>query len=73
MDTEFKLIAEPGKREIVITCVMDAPRELVFDTYIDPILLPQWWGSESLTTVVEKMNGKQGGAWRFIQKDFRWN
>jgi len=69
MNTEFKLTAEPGKQEIVITCVLDAPRDLVFKTYIDPNLLPQWWGPEYLTTFVEKNEGKPGGTWRYIQKD----
>jgi uncharacterized protein YndB with AHSA1/START domain len=69
MDTEFKLTAEPGKREIVITCVLDAPRDIVFDAYVNPELLPQWWGPEDLTTFVERMDGKPGGSWRFIQND----
>lgn len=69
MDTEFKLTAEPGKQEIIITCTFDAPRELVFETYTDPKLLPQWWGPEYLTTIVDRDEGKSGGTWRYVQKD----
>jgi uncharacterized protein YndB with AHSA1/START domain len=40
--TKLNLIAEPGKQEIVMTRVFDAPRELVFKAYTDPNLIPQW-------------------------------
>jgi uncharacterized protein YndB with AHSA1/START domain len=63
------LIAEPGKQEIVMTRVFDAPRELVFKVYTDPKLIPQWWGPSSLTTTVDKMEVRQGGVWRFVQRD----
>jgi len=43
-------IAKPGKPEIVMTHVFDAPRELVFKVYTDPKLLPNWWGPRNLTT-----------------------
>jgi uncharacterized protein YndB with AHSA1/START domain len=62
-------IVEPGKPEIIITRTYDAPRELVFQVFTDPKLLPQWWGPKYLTTTVEKMVVKPGGSWRFIQRD----
>jgi len=54
-------------REIVMTRVFDAPRALVFRAYTDPTLIPQWWGLRNLTTIVDKMDLRPGGAWRFIQ------
>jgi uncharacterized protein YndB with AHSA1/START domain len=56
------------KREIVMTRVFNAPRELVFKTYIDPQLLPQWWGIGG-TTTVDKMDVRPGGEWRYVQHD----
>ncbi|HET9221577.1 MAG TPA: SRPBCC family protein [Roseiflexaceae bacterium] len=56
------------KREMVMTRVFDAPRELVFKTYIDPKLLPQWWGMGG-TTTVDKMDVRPGGQWRYVQHD----
>src|SRR5690606_24831933 len=47
--------------------VFDAPRELVFKAFTDPNLIPQWWGLRSTTTVIDKFEPKQGGAWRFVQ------
>jgi uncharacterized protein YndB with AHSA1/START domain len=40
--TKINLIAEPGKQEVVITSVLDAPRDLVFKVCTDPNLIPQW-------------------------------
>lgn len=66
---EIKLVAEEGKQEIVITCVFDAPRDLVFRTYSDPKTLPLWWGPKILRTTVDKMDMRTGGFWRFVQRD----
>ncbi len=62
-----RLVAEPGKQEIVVTRLFDAPRERVFKAMTDPQLLPHWWGPERYTTAVEKMDVKPGGSWRFVQ------
>ena len=58
----------PSDREIVMTRIFDAPRELVFKAYTDPNLIPQWWGPRNLTTTVDKMDVRPGGAWRFVQR-----
>ena len=55
--------------EVVLTRVFDAPRELVFKAHTDPDLIPQWWGLRSNTTIVETMDVRPGGMWRFIQRD----
>lgn len=70
---KMNLIAEPGKQEIVMTRVFDAPRELVFKAYTDPALIPQWWGPKSLTTTVDRMDVRLGGVWRFAQRDAEGN
>ena len=59
----------PGKQEIVITRLFDAPRELVFKMFIDPKQIPHWWGPRYLTTKIETMEVKPGGKWRFVQHD----
>jgi uncharacterized protein YndB with AHSA1/START domain len=56
-------------REVVLTRIFEAPRELVFRAHTDPELIPQWWGLRSNTTIVEKMDVRQGGMWRFVQRD----
>ncbi len=58
----------PSEREIVMTRVFNAPRELVFRAHTDPKLIAQWWGLRSYTTIVDKMDVRPGGAWRFVQR-----
>ena len=56
-------------REVVITRVLDAPRERVFRAYTDPEAIPEWWGPRGYTTTVETMDVRSGGLWRFVQHD----
>ncbi|MCK9342331.1 MAG: SRPBCC domain-containing protein [Massilibacteroides sp.] len=63
------LTAEPGKQELVITQIFDAPRDLVFKAYTDPELVPRWWGPRSYTTTVKEMDARPGGTWRYVQRD----
>lgn len=65
--------AEPGKSEVLMRSSFDAPRELVFNAFIDPKMIPQWWGPSSLTTRIDKMDARPGGQWRFIQRDAAGN
>jgi uncharacterized protein YndB with AHSA1/START domain len=65
---KITIAAEPGGREVIITRVFDAPRELVFKTCTDPNLMSQWAGPKELTTVVEEMDVRFGGVYRYIQR-----
>jgi len=60
---------EPGKQDVTVTRIFDAPRELVFKACTDPNLISKWWGPRNLTTTIERLEGKTGGSWRFIQRD----
>lgn len=60
------LNAEPNQHSIVATRVFNAPRELVFRVMNDPETISQWWGPRSLTTVVDKMEPRPGGSWRYV-------
>jgi uncharacterized protein YndB with AHSA1/START domain len=65
---ETEVIIEPGRQDIVITRVFDAPRDVVFKAYTDPTLIPRWWGSRRFTTEVDRMEVRPGGRWRFIAR-----
>jgi uncharacterized protein YndB with AHSA1/START domain len=56
-------------KTVVMERVFDAPRELVWKAFTDPQSIPQWWGPKNLSTTVEKMEVKPGGAWRYIHHD----
>jgi uncharacterized protein YndB with AHSA1/START domain len=61
--TEQVTLTTPDAREIHVERVFDAPRERVFAAFTDPELIPQWWGGG---TVVDQMDVRPGGAWRFV-------
>lgn len=69
MANKTKIIIEPGKQELLIEREFDAPRELVFKAFTDPELYAQWIGPRGLTTIIETFEPKNGGSWRYIQKD----
>lgn len=62
-------ITTPTDREIHIERVFEAPRDRVFAVYIDPALIPEWWGPRGTTTIVDKMDVRPGGDWRFVSRD----
>ncbi|HEY6062341.1 MAG TPA: SRPBCC family protein [Chitinophagaceae bacterium] len=53
-------------RELTITKLLNAPRELVFEVYTDPKHLVHWWGPDGFTLTNHEMNVKAGGIWRFM-------
>jgi len=68
-DNKTKIIAEPEKQEFLIIREFNAPRELVFRAFTDPDLYVQWIGPWGLITTIEKFESRNGGSWRYIQKD----
>ncbi len=73
MINKTKMIFEPGKQEILIVRELEAPRELVFETFTDPKLYSQWLGPRRFTTIFEKLEPRNGGSYRFINEDEKGN
>ena len=65
-DTRSSLTTNTAEREIVATRVFDASRELVFNMWIDPKHVAQWWGPKGFTNTIQEMDVRPGGVWRFI-------
>ena len=63
--TRLTLVSD---RTIVIEHTFDAPRALVFKAYTDRDSIPRWWGPRRLTTTVDQMDVRPGGAWRFVSR-----
>src|SRR5947208_890532 len=55
-------VTTPNELEIRVERIFDAPRAHVFSVWTDPKLIPEWWGDG---TVVEEMNIRPGGTYRF--------
>ena len=60
------VVTTPTDREIHIERMLDAPRDLVFAVQTDPALIPEWWGPRGTTAVVDYMDVRAGGGWRFV-------
>jgi uncharacterized protein YndB with AHSA1/START domain len=52
-------------RDIIITRVVEAPRELVWQAWTEPERIKQWWGPFGFTTTIDEMDVAPGGVWRF--------
>lgn len=59
-------VTTPGDREIRIERFFAAPRARVFAAMTDPRLIPEWWGPRETTAIVDQMDLRAGGAWRFV-------
>jgi uncharacterized protein YndB with AHSA1/START domain len=53
-------------REILISRVIHAPRELVFEAFTEVRHLSQWWGPEGFTTSTRAFEFRSGGTWDFV-------
>ena len=62
-------LTTPSDREILTERVFHAPRERVYAAFTNPDLISRWWGLESTTTIVDQLELKPGGAWRFVQRN----
>ncbi|MFF7527057.1 SRPBCC family protein [Streptomyces pseudovenezuelae] len=57
---------EAADREIVLTRMIDAPRELVFEACTQVRHLSRWWGPEGFTTTTRSFTFSVGGEWDFV-------
>jgi len=65
-ETKNNLAEAPADREIVISRVLDAPRELVWEAWTQPEHVARWWGPRGFTTTIEEMNVRPGGIWKQV-------
>jgi uncharacterized protein YndB with AHSA1/START domain len=50
--------------ELITTRIFDAPREVVFRAWTDPVRLKRWWGPRGFTNPVCEVDVRPGGAIR---------
>ena len=66
MTNKLKVTSQ-GEREIVMTRVFDAPRELVFDVWTQADLLKRWlWGPDEWPLSVCESDPRVGGKLRLV-------
>jgi uncharacterized protein YndB with AHSA1/START domain len=57
-------VTTPTDHEIVVTRVLNAPRELVFAAWTDPKHVEQWWGPKGFTSFGCEIDLRAGGVFR---------
>ena len=60
-------VSTPSDRQIVLTRLFDAPRDLVFDAMTKPEHIRRWWGilGDGYSVPVCEVDLRPGGAWTF--------
>jgi uncharacterized protein YndB with AHSA1/START domain len=58
--------AATADREIVISRVIGARRELVFEAFTEVRHLSRWWGPHGFTTTTRAFEFRVGGEWDFV-------
>lgn len=66
-------VTMPSDRELVMTRVFDAPRNLVFRVFTDPEAIPHWWGERAHATTVDHYDFQVGGKWQYTTRDNEGN
>lgn len=66
MDT--KAAAADASRELSLTRIIDAPRELVFKVWTDTETFSDWWGPHGMTTPICEMDLRPGGTFRTLMR-----
>jgi uncharacterized protein YndB with AHSA1/START domain len=58
----------PNARELLITRVFDAPRELVWRAFTESDRLAQWWGPAGFVMLVTRLDLRPGGVFHYSMR-----
>ena len=52
-----------SNRELKVSRLLNAPRELVWDAFTKPEHVKHWWGPDGFTNTISQMDVKKDGVW----------
>lgn len=58
-------LAGVARRTMVLQRVIRAPRTIVWNTWMNPETLPQWWGPDGYSCRTKRIDLRTGGEWVF--------
>jgi uncharacterized protein YndB with AHSA1/START domain len=61
-------VTTPSEREIVLTRVFDAPRDLVFEAHSSCEHMSNWWGPRKYEFASCEIDFRPGGTWRIVHR-----
>jgi len=53
-------------RELLLTRLLNAPIELVWEVWTNPEHIAQWWGPDGFTNTITTMDVQPGGEWDLV-------
>jgi len=53
-------------REVVISRLIEAPRDVVFEAFTEVRHLSQWWGPTGFSTTTRAFEFREGSSWDFV-------
>jgi len=68
LDRLADILSTGSDREIVISRVVEAPRELVWQAWTEPQHVSKWWGPRGFSTSIKKMDFRIGGVWEHVMR-----
>lgn len=63
------MVANTADRELVLSRLIDAPREKVYRAWTDPDIMKQWFAPRPWTTPRIELDLRPGGATLFVMRD----
>ena len=67
--SDVEITVVPGQPLVLITRGFDAPLGLVVRAHLEPDLLTQWLGPRGVETIIERLEARDGGRWRYVHRD----
>jgi uncharacterized protein YndB with AHSA1/START domain len=61
-------VTTPSDKEIVITRIFDAPRDLVFEAHTSCEHMSNWWGPRKYEVADCEVDFRPGGTWRMVHR-----
>jgi uncharacterized protein YndB with AHSA1/START domain len=61
-------VSTPSEREILITRMFDAPRDLVFEAHTSCEHMSNWWGPRKYEFASCELDFRPGGTWRIVHR-----
>jgi len=58
-------LADAAERTLLLQRVIRAPRGIVWNTWMNPETLSQWWGPDGFSCRTKRIDLRQGGEWVF--------
>lgn len=58
-------LASVAERTMILQRTIHAPRSTVWNAWVNPVTLPQWWGPDGFTCQTERIDLRKGGEWLF--------